>query len=1125
MRLRSAVITGIGVAAAAIAARLFPHALPIVALEQSLTRDVALARADSFFRAHSLAPTSARTAVQFQGDDSLRTFVELAGGGPDSLNALVRGDDVAPFTWSVRAFLPGNPREAHVDFAPDGRIIGFEHTLAEEDARPALSADSGRRLAEQLLDRWIDDRADRWKLVTSSYETQKTSGRVDRSYTFERTDRRIGGAPIRAEAVIAGDTPAGLHTFVEIPQSFQRRYAEMRSWNDLLARLAALGTLVIAIIGAVALTRYARQRLLRWRPPMLVGAVVGALALAAALNEMPGSWFSYDTAMSPVTFLSGQILFAVLGGAGTALLLGFTLAAAEAASRQAFPRHLDWWKLWRYRGTREVAFQVGGGYAVATIALAYVAAFYVVTRTLFGWWVPAVLLDDPNQIATPLPWITGIAMAATAAVWEEALFRALPLSLLSLWTGHRPTRRWWMAAGVLASALIFGFAHAGYESWPPYSRGVEILLDACFWAVLFVLFGLLVTVVAHFVYDLVLFGIFAAVGDAVEYRVTAAIIAVALFAPALAVLWRGLRQRGFTPAPEEARFSAWTALADEVPPRSVRPRAVAASMRRTTRLALAAASAGFVVAVGLPPQPTLGPQFTAQRGRVLQSADSMLRARGGDPAGWTRLTTIDTRSLERWERFLDQHGIVAEAERFASSYVPPTWWVVRYVHTRGSPVERTEEWTVRLSPDGRPLEVRHILPDSAPGRAADTAAIRRIAVAALTREGVDTSTLRETEFRETARPARRDVTVTYTDTTVKLPAGAAARVRVEIAGDEPLGVRRGVELPEAFLRADRARQTNRMVIAAVAILLLVGFVITGAIAVKRRPVAVHDGTLERRTGLLLVGGLALLAMLSGINSLRSELSSYDTAQPWSTFVGSTTLGSGVVGPVVFTLVLAGLWLVLGALRRRVGIPMLADVPSRSGSTDVLIWGLGLGGVIYAASGLEALIRPGGMPRTPTTDLNDFVPVLAGIPDIPAAAIMAVTMVGIPILVVAGLTSRWSWRVLVAGVILTLAAAIVWSFEPVGDVDPAGLPLLIASFVVTMVAIIGWGARSAWSWIVAALTFQGLDGLHQAVYGPEWQARGAGALSVLVATGLIALIVRRATPAYRERMARAEAEDA
>src|ERR1700710_2449805 len=102
----------VALVASATAAWLFPRAFPIVALKQSLTRDVALARADSFFRAHSIAPSGARTAVRSAGDGSLRTFVELAGGGHDSLNALVRGSDVAPFTWSVRAFIPGNPREA-----------------------------------------------------------------------------------------------------------------------------------------------------------------------------------------------------------------------------------------------------------------------------------------------------------------------------------------------------------------------------------------------------------------------------------------------------------------------------------------------------------------------------------------------------------------------------------------------------------------------------------------------------------------------------------------------------------------------------------------------------------------------------------------------------------------------------------------------------------------------------------------------------------------------------------------------------------------------------------------------------------------------------------------------------
>jgi hypothetical protein len=38
----------------------------------------------------------------------------------------------------------------------------------------------------------------------------------------------------------------------------------------------------------------------------------------------------------------------------------------------------------------------------------------------------------------------------------------------------------------------------------------------------------------------------------------------------------------------------------------------------------------------------------------------------------------------------------------------------------------------------------------------------------------------------------------------------------------------------------------------------------------------------------------------------------------------------------------------------------------------------------------------------------------------------------------------------------------------------------------------------------------LGGLRNVAYGPVWQARGAGALTVLVASALVALIARRAT---------------
>jgi hypothetical protein len=44
---------------------------------------------------------------------------------------------------------------------------------------------------------------------------------------------------------------------------------------------------------------------------------------------------------------------------------------------------------------------------------AHVALFYIFTRNVFGWWVPSEMLDDPNLIASPLRWISGMGISLT----------------------------------------------------------------------------------------------------------------------------------------------------------------------------------------------------------------------------------------------------------------------------------------------------------------------------------------------------------------------------------------------------------------------------------------------------------------------------------------------------------------------------------------------------------------------------------------------------------------------------------------------------------------------------------------------------------------------------------------
>src|SRR5688572_6087705 len=151
-----------------------PRALPIVVLSDRIAREGALQSADSFTRAHAL-PRGARTAVRFQRSDSLLTFVELAGGGKDSINALLHGKDVAPYSWSVRTFTPRDIHETRVHFAANGRLIGFERRFADADMRPALASDSAQRMAEQVLTTWLGESLAQWRQATSSYETRKTS--------------------------------------------------------------------------------------------------------------------------------------------------------------------------------------------------------------------------------------------------------------------------------------------------------------------------------------------------------------------------------------------------------------------------------------------------------------------------------------------------------------------------------------------------------------------------------------------------------------------------------------------------------------------------------------------------------------------------------------------------------------------------------------------------------------------------------------------------------------------------------------------------------------------------------------------------------------------------------------
>ena len=1085
---RAVLIGGVALGAALVAVRFFPEAVPQVALQQQLTPEIARARAAAFVRAHHLPATHARTAVRFATIDSLQVFLELGAGGKDTLASVVRGRDVTLFRWWVRYFTPGDPREVRIRLTPDGRVVQFIRELAKDDRRPALDSVAALALADSVLAQWMGLDPARWTLQASSYTRVKESDRLDRTFTYERTDRRIAGAPLRFDVVIAGDLPTMARDYVVIPEAFLRRYAEMRASNDLFAFAGAFGFAVYGLMALVAVAVFARRGLVRWRPAMIASTVIAGLYGASMANAVPGNWYGYATATPPGLFLVTQVLAVLITPVVLALFMIVVIAGGEVLVRRAFPAQLDWWSVWRGRGTRAVAGQVLSGYALCAVGFGYVSLFYFVTQHAFGWWVPSELLDDPNQIATPLPWVSAVAQSLQAGVLEEILFRAVPLSLLALLIKDHPARRWVLGVGAVVTALVFGFAHANYASWPPYSRGVELFAEALLWALIFLRYGLVTTVVSHFVYDLLLFGLFAAAGTAPAYRATLGVVLLAALAPAAMVFSGWARRRRFEPASDDLLFDAWRPDADSDAESSVGA-PVITPMMDDALPALPAPSAPpaprwhipdlrwplIVVAVALvfpvPAARVLGPPFTVNRARAIADADAVLARNGVDTSEWTRLATIETFGGGATERFFRAHDARALEQSLAASYRPSAAWRVRYVHRDGSLDRRAEQWEVRLLPNGALLDVAHAIADSAPRPATTTSAARAAAVAALRANGIAAGRLLEVEVTNTDRPRRRDVSIEYADTAIHMPGGASALVRVDLAGPDVLSLSRRIELPEAFLRADRARREELGVATGVSALVLLTLLFACTVwMVRRQTPTMDDATLSTRGMAIAVAICVAGLFASAVNATPTVYADWDTATPWQSFVAmrwlTVTLQSlGVV-------LIAAFWIAADALRRRIGIPFRLPATAPVGIYETLLSGAALAALPFVVMRGGALWGPDtGSWDAPETHLAALVPAVDAAIGIIRGVFMAPVVVALPAMVVFGVAHRPGWRLvapLIAAALLT--APVIAEGDLIADEWAVGAIAVLVAVLVAAYPVVRWGRQSVAAWVAAWFAF-------------------------------------------------------
>ena len=148
-------------------------------------------------------------------------------------------------------------------------------------------------------------------------------------------------------------------------------------------------------------------------------------------------------------------------------------------------------------------------------------------------------LFEPNLLATYFPWLSGVAQSLQAGFWEECLFRAVPLAGAALIGQRLGKRKLCIVIAFILQALIFGAGHANYPSQPAYARLVELIIPSFVFGGIYLTYGLLTSIISHFVFDVVWFSLPLFISTAKGIWIDRAMVILLTLTP----LWVVLRAR------------------------------------------------------------------------------------------------------------------------------------------------------------------------------------------------------------------------------------------------------------------------------------------------------------------------------------------------------------------------------------------------------------------------------------------------------------------------------------------------------------------------------------------------------------------------------------------------------
>ena len=752
-------------------------AFPQASLRLELSRDAITDRAERFLAARGHRLDSYRNITLFDADDDARLFLEREAGLVEA-NRLMESD-VPVWRWRARWYKPPQKEEFQVWLSPAGRLVGFDHVMAEDAPGERLEVGAARVLAEAFLREQAS-----WRAEPVEAQSEDRPNRRDHSFTFERAGFAAKDGRVRASVVVRGGRVEAYREFLKVPEQWQRDFAALRSKNQLYSQIAQAFFVALMLAAAVTLIGGLRRGDIIWRPAALFSGVVAILSILAAWNNLPFGLNSLPSS-TPIGEAILLILLQSAGaGAGAFIYVIFAAAPGLVAYRDLLPEKLNLKAAFSSRAldTREFFRAAVSGLGLAAFHLAFVTAFYLIGQR-FGVWAPQDV-EQSDLLSTVAPWVYPLTMSLLAASSEEFWFRLLAVPLVKRWTGST-----WIA--ILLPAFVWGFLHANYPQQPGYIRGVEVGLIgvAAGWVML--RFGILATLIWHYTVDAILFSTYLLAADSWPLRLSGLAVSGLALIPLGWCAWRYRRNGGFVvdASMTNAALKRGTApLATHALPEPEPATSPMISPVGLYGLAGLAVLGAFFYSV------PLAGDFV----RVGVTRESAAAAAGkhgsGELAAVEFTANLDGETFE----YLRQHVGREKADRILQERTVTGVWRVRHF----APGRKNEVWSY-VDGAGKAFRQDLVLDEKAAGAMLPEAEARQVAEKHVAdAQGINLAGYKLVDSSSEKRVARTDHNFVWEDDSFRV-GEAKARISVEILGSQPSRFRRYLKLPEEWQREYR----------------------------------------------------------------------------------------------------------------------------------------------------------------------------------------------------------------------------------------------------------------------------------------------------------------------------------